>query len=72
MPLLLEEEAINRMDEFFLKNINETAIEHGLVSVVGCIQEEKEKRLSNLLQMDQSKLCPVGCMSSFVLMSAHN
>ena len=58
MPLLLQEQAINRMDDFFLKNINETAIEHALLSIVGCIQEEKEKRLSNILQTDQLKLSP--------------
>ena len=57
LPLLLEEGAIQHMDEIFSKNFNKTGIKNAL-SVVGSIQEEKEKRLLNILQTDQLKLSP--------------
>ena len=58
LPLLLEEHVINRMGDLFLKTVNETNIESALLTIVGSIQEEKETRLSTILQTNRLNLSP--------------
>ena len=58
LPLLLEPDALNQMDDFFLKAVNETKVEQALLNIFGSIQEEKEKRLSTILRTNQLNLSP--------------
>ena len=58
LPLILEDDIICRMDNFWQSNINETEIELALLSIVGSIHEEKEQKLSTILETDKLELSP--------------
>ena len=42
----------------WLASVNEAAVESALLSIVGSIQEAKEKKLSSILKTDQLELSP--------------
>ena len=58
LPLLMEKDAIRKMEQFWLATVDEAEIEAALLTIVGCIQQEKEKKLSLILKTDQFELSP--------------
>ena len=58
LPLLIEDNAIAEMDNFWQHNIDEKQIETALLLIVGSIHEEKEKKLSTILETDHLELSP--------------
>ena len=54
----MEKDAIRKMEQFWLPTVNETEIEAALLTIVGCIQQEKEKKLSLISKTDQFEFSP--------------
>ena len=58
LPLLLKDDIISQMDNFWRGNVDEKQIELALLTIVGCIHEEKERKLSSILEAEQLELSP--------------
>ena len=58
LPLILEKEAIDKMESFWLPTVNESDIELALLSIVSSIQQKKEEKLSVILKTNQWELSP--------------
>ena len=64
LPLLIKDEAVLEMDNFWRQNVDEKRIEETLLSIVGSIHEEKEKKLSTILETNPLEFSPRTLMNT--------